>query len=288
MIRKITVQLTILHLLFSSDATYNEKQMVKMMYEYFSSSKNSPALVGHRFYESSNEMIFQLELEADSTKVNETLIYGFESISKFSNISKTNFTHSILVIHFGDNILPVVAESNIECLKRLFIDASYSEKIRIESAGQIRMNYGNNAKQAYALRSTFRTITGHSSTGYQYVRFALLGARTPYRVYIGTTGGNYGPGAQFFTVLRSWDNTTLYVTDKLNIGSAYANAVRMQSDNGGGDYYLELSINLTTTSQGFNAAIIPIGANAGTNTTSLQFYGSGMSNLANTSSAQSL
>ena len=127
MIRKITVQLTIIHLLFSSDVTYNNKETVKMMYEYFSSSKNSPALVGHRFYESSNEMIFQLELEADSAKVNEAIIYGFESISKFSNISKTSFTHSILVIHFGDNILPIVAESNIECLKRLFIDASYTE-----------------------------------------------------------------------------------------------------------------------------------------------------------------
>ena len=127
MIRKITVQLTIIHLLFSSDVTYNNKEMVKMMYEYFSSSKNSPDLMGHRFYESSNEMIFQLELEADSAKVNEALVYGFESISKFSNISKTSFTHSILVIHFGDNILPVVAESNIECLKRLFIDASYNE-----------------------------------------------------------------------------------------------------------------------------------------------------------------
>ena len=127
MIRKITVQLTIIHLLFSSDVTYSNKEMVRMMYEYFSSSKNSPGLMGHRFYESSNEMIFQLELEADSAKVNEALVYGFESISKFSNISKTSFTHSILVIHFGDNILPVVAESNIECLKRLFIDASYSE-----------------------------------------------------------------------------------------------------------------------------------------------------------------
>ena len=127
MIRKITVQLTIIHLLFSSDVTYNNKQMVKMMNEYFSFSKNSTGLIGHRFYESSNEMIFQLELEADSAKVNEALIYGFESISKFSNISKTSFTHSILVIHFGNNILPVVAESNIECLKRLFIDASLSE-----------------------------------------------------------------------------------------------------------------------------------------------------------------
>ena len=127
MIRKITVQLTIIHLLFSSDVAYNNKEMGKMMYDYFSSSKDSPGLMGHRFYESSNEMIFQLELEADSAKVNEALIYGFESISKFSNISKTSFTHSILVIHFGDNILPVVAESNIECLKRLFIDASYTE-----------------------------------------------------------------------------------------------------------------------------------------------------------------
>jgi len=127
MIRKITVQLTILHLLFPSDATYNDKQVVMMLYEYFSSSKSTPALTGHRFYESSNEMIFQLELEADSAKVNEALIYGFESISKFSNISKTSFTHSILVIHFGDNILPIVAESDIECLKRLFVNASYSE-----------------------------------------------------------------------------------------------------------------------------------------------------------------
>ena len=127
MIRKITVQLTILHLLFSSNASYNDKQVVKMMYEYFSSSKSIPDLIGHRFYESSNEVIFQLELEADSVTVNETLIYGFESISKFSDVSKTNFTHSILIIHFGDNILPVVAESNIECLKKLFIYASYSE-----------------------------------------------------------------------------------------------------------------------------------------------------------------
>ena len=72
------------------------------------------------------------------------------------------------------------------------------------------------------------------------------------------------------------------------MGSAYANAVRMQSDNGGDTWYMEISINLTTTSQGFNLSVIPIGGNAGVDTTNLQFYGSGMSNLTNTSSAQSL
>ena len=167
-------------------------------------------------------------------------------------------------------------------------DTTYSEKIRIDDGGQIRYQYANNGKHAYAVRSQERTITGHSSTGYQYVRCALLAARTAYRFCISTRGGNYGPGAQFFTALRHWDNTTFYVTDKFNMGSAYANAVRMQSDNGGGNWYLEISINLTTTSQGFELCVIPIGGNAGTMTTTLQYYGSGMSNLAHTSSAQSL
>ena len=167
-------------------------------------------------------------------------------------------------------------------------DTSYSEKIRIDSGGQIRYQYANNAKHAFALRETVRTITGHSSTGYQYVRCALLNSRTAYRCAISTQGGNYGPGVQFFTVLRSWNDTTFYVTDKLNIGSAYANAVRMQSDNSGGTFYIEVNINLTTTSQGFTFSVVPLAANSGEMTTALQFYGSGMSNLTHTSSASSL
>ena len=42
------------------------------------------------------------------------------------------------------------------------------------------------------------------------------------------------------------------------------------------------------SSQGFGLSVIPIGNKAGVNTTNLQFYGSGMSNLTYTSSAQSL
>jgi len=213
--------------------------------------------------------------------------YGGDGIISAAQFYAKRGSGAASIFNIGVITTSTDYESNLIIQSRN-TDASYSEKLRIESEGQLRMNYGNNAKQAYALRSTFRTITGHSTTGYQYVRFALLAARTPYRVYIGTTGGNYGPGAQFFTVLRNWDSTTLYVSDKFNMGSAYANAVRMQSDNAGGDYYLEISINLTTTSQGFNAAIIPIGANAGTMRTALQFYGSGMSNLTATSSAHSL
>ena len=62
----------------------------------------------------------------------------------------------------------------------------------------------------------------------------------------------------------------------------------MQSDNGGGTFYIEVSINLNTTSQGFTFSVVPLAANSGDMTTALQFYGSGMSNLTYTSSAQSL
>ena len=62
----------------------------------------------------------------------------------------------------------------------------------------------------------------------------------------------------------------------------------MQSDNGGGSFYIEVNINLTTTSQGFSMSVTPLAANSGDMTTALQFYGSGMSNLTYTSSASSL
>ena len=167
-------------------------------------------------------------------------------------------------------------------------DQTYSEKLRIQSNGSLRMFYGNNAKQAYVLRNTFRGITGHSSTGDQWFRCALMAARTAFRVTVSTTGGNYGPGYTAFTCLRSWDATTFYVFEKDSAGSQYATQVRMQSDNGGDTWYMEIRANLSSTSQGFNLSVTPVGANAGIMTTNLQFYGSNMTDLTNTSSAQDI
>ena len=150
------------------------------------------------------------------------------------------------------------------------------------------MQYLNVAKQAYVVRRTFRDITGNSNRGDQWFRCAILNSRTPYRVTVSTQGGNYGPGATTFTCLRSWDNTTFYVYDKKDGGSQYASQVRMQSDNGGGSFYLEIRASLSSTSQGFSLNIVPVGNNAGEMLTHLQYYGSNMSNLTHTSSAQDI
>lgn len=127
MIRVILAQLSILQALFALENTYGEKQTTKILNEYFLSFKSSPSLVGHRFYKSSNEIVFQLEIETDSAEVNNALLFGFDTISKLSNISKINFTHSILVIHFERGILPVVAETSIDCSRKFFIERSYDE-----------------------------------------------------------------------------------------------------------------------------------------------------------------
>ena len=88
MIRVILIQLSILQTLFALENTYGEKQITKILDEYFLSFKSSPSLLGHKFYKNSNEMVFQLEIETDSAKVNNALLFGFDTISKLSNISK--------------------------------------------------------------------------------------------------------------------------------------------------------------------------------------------------------
>ena len=127
MTRVILVQFAILQIIIAGANTYGNKQIVEMLGEYFSSFKDSPNLIGQRFYENSNEMVFQLEIETDSSRINKALLFGFDTISKFSDISKKKFTHSILIIHFNENILPVVAEANIDCSRKFFIDESYDE-----------------------------------------------------------------------------------------------------------------------------------------------------------------
>ena len=48
-------------------------------------------------------------------------------MSQIANISKTKFTQSVLVMHFGDNSLPTVAKADLSCSKEFFIDSIINE-----------------------------------------------------------------------------------------------------------------------------------------------------------------
>lgn len=127
MIKKLIIQIIVIQNIFGADYKYGEKQIVNILYEYFSSSKNSPTLIGHQFFQDSDERVFQIDIKTDIEMVNEAIIFSFEGINKIANLSKVNYSHAIIIIHFNENALPAVAESNIHCSRKFFIEKTYNE-----------------------------------------------------------------------------------------------------------------------------------------------------------------
>ena len=127
MIKKLIIQIIVIQNIFGADYKYGEKQIVNILYEYFSSSKNAPALIGHQFFQDSDEKVFQIDIKTDIEMVNEAIIFSFEGINKLASLSKVNYSHAIIIIHFNENALPAVAESNIPCSRKFFIEKTYNE-----------------------------------------------------------------------------------------------------------------------------------------------------------------
>ena len=127
MIKKLIIQIIVIQNIFGADYKYGEKQIVNILYEYFSSSKNAPNLIGHQFFQDSDERVFQIDIKTDIEMVNEAIIFSFEGINKIANLSKVNYSHAIIIIHFSENALPAVAESNIQCSRKFFIEKTYNE-----------------------------------------------------------------------------------------------------------------------------------------------------------------
>ena len=97
---------------------YHDKKIVSLLYEYFRSTKDAPKLLGHSFHKKGYDNIFQIEIECSSRLVNQSLLFSFKAINMLTKFSKENFTHSILIIHFENSALPIVAESNIGCAEK--------------------------------------------------------------------------------------------------------------------------------------------------------------------------
>ena len=112
--------LFLLQISLASNITYDDKKVVSLLYEYFKTTKNAPKILGHSFHLNEQNKVFQIEIETDSRLVNNALLFSFRAIFRLAEISKTNFTHSILVVHFENSILPIVAEANLECSKKFF------------------------------------------------------------------------------------------------------------------------------------------------------------------------
>ena len=110
---------------------YHNKKIAILLHDYFRTALDAPKLLGHSFHNRGSDTVFRIEIECDSSTVNESLIFSFKAINMLTEISKKNFTHSTLVIHFESGALPVVAEANIRCTKKfLSSDQIFEENWR--------------------------------------------------------------------------------------------------------------------------------------------------------------
>lgn len=125
--RVLVFYLLLMQSLISGPVKFGNDQIIIMLKEYFISSKTAPLLMGHQFYFDRDKMIFQIEIKTNPENVNNALLFGFKAINDLADVSKVNFTHSILVIHFNNNALPVIAESNLECSRFYFLDGKENE-----------------------------------------------------------------------------------------------------------------------------------------------------------------
>jgi hypothetical protein len=125
--KKLIYSFIFLQIIFGDSPKFGDEQIAIMMDEYFLTSKLAPVLIGHRFYISRGENVIQIEIEPDIEYVNDALLFSFKAMSQIANISKTKFTQSVLVMHFGDNSLPTVAKADLSCSKEFFIHSIINE-----------------------------------------------------------------------------------------------------------------------------------------------------------------
>ena len=125
--KKLIIPLSIICLCFGKTPRYGDEQIAVLINEYFKTTPSAPMLLGYRFYKEKGERVFQIEIEGKDANIRNELLFGFSAMSQFSNVSKTKFRQFVLIIHFENHVVPVVAKSDIACLRSFFIDQTIDE-----------------------------------------------------------------------------------------------------------------------------------------------------------------
>ena len=133
------ILLIIFQMLFGKEITFGDKQIIIMLNQYFEKS-NRNQLLGHHFFSDKNDTIFQIEIETETENFNIAMVDAFRVISKLSNIAKTNFTQSIVILHFKTNNFPIIAKSELGCSKDFFIYKTHNEALWRENCLSIQKN----------------------------------------------------------------------------------------------------------------------------------------------------
>ena len=119
---------------------FDNKKIVSILEEHFTNAANEYELLGYNFYENKNEIIFQIEILTDIKNVTSAILFGFNTVSIIANNSKTSFTHSVMLIHFQNNLNPIIAKADLSCSKKYFLDGKQTESQWRKNCLSIQVN----------------------------------------------------------------------------------------------------------------------------------------------------
>jgi hypothetical protein len=109
-----------------------------------------------------------------------------------------------------------------------------------KSATRINLNIDRATKVINGFNAT--------SSGARWLRIGCFNARTTYMLNMNTTGNYYTPGSTTALIFRDWGNS--FFSQTLGkLGTQYVYCIRMQSDNVGGDYAVEVWYNAIDPNQ---------------------------------------
>ena len=108
------------------NGSYDEKQIIIMLNQYFESSFDNKLLGYHTFVED-DKNTFQIEVRTNIATFNNSMVEAFSVINKLTNVSKKNFAQAIVIFHFNTNKLPIIAKSDLNCSRKFFIEQTQNE-----------------------------------------------------------------------------------------------------------------------------------------------------------------
>ena len=124
---RFILKLLFIGAVFGNALDFDNKTVAAILERQFTNPITTHELLGYSFYENKNEMIFQIEVLTDIEDINDAILFSFRSISIIADISKTHFTHSVVVIHFINKSNPIIAKTDLDCSKEYFLELKKTE-----------------------------------------------------------------------------------------------------------------------------------------------------------------
>tara|TARA_B100001250_G_scaffold413538_1_gene448003 strand:+ start:1500 stop:1931 length:432 start_codon:yes stop_codon:yes gene_type:complete len=118
-LKNLIIILILTKTIANDDIKFEKSQLKNILFKYFS-TENKPDLIGNQFYKNKHGNVVQIDIENITNNINDTIFMCFQTLNKFSKMSKEPINELVVIIHFKNNNLPIVISANNDCLNKFF------------------------------------------------------------------------------------------------------------------------------------------------------------------------